>query len=107
MAGAAAELVGLLPQLEACGHGAASFHKGQTSSLAFDFLLSPRSSHAGAQLARLNFEVNQKTARTSVAHGASQVALDVERQNGVDLGGAKALMKEARAAILAVRHVVF
>jgi len=88
LAGAAAELVGLLPQLEACGHGAASFHKG-------------------TQLARLNLEVSQKTERASVAHGVSQLALDVERQNGADLGGAKALMKEARAAILAVRHVVF
>ena len=107
MAGAAAELVGLLPQLEACGHGAASFHRGQTSSHALDHLLPPRSLHAGTQLARLNLEVSQKIERASVAHGVSQLALDVERQNGADLGGAKALMKEARAAILAVRHVVF
>ena len=38
LAWAAAELVDLLPQLGACGHGAVSFHKGMASRSIYPFV---------------------------------------------------------------------
>ena len=48
-----------------------------------------------------------KSNARGAAIGTAGLTLDVERANGIDVEAAKALMAEARGAILAVREAVF
>jgi hypothetical protein len=43
---------------------------------------------------------------TSAGNSASQVARDVDRQNGIDTEGVGALVKEARRVIIAARSAL-
>ena len=44
--------------------------------------------------------------RTVGGNGLSQVARDVDRQNGIDMDGMGALVKEARRVIIAARSAL-
>ena len=48
----------------------------------------------------------QSGLRTSAGNAPSKVARDVDRQNGIDADGVRALVKEARQVIIAARSAL-
>jgi len=88
LAATASELVDILPNLSSCRRAASSFRKGVLS-------------RGGGQRA------TKKNKQTLVADSTTSLGPDIEKQNNIDFFATRSLMSEARAAIIAVRQMIF
>ena len=88
MASAVSELVDVLPKLASCRRGESFVSNATPTS---DFMVT-------------QLKASMRTAGSAVA---SQMVKDVDSKNGIEADAVRALMKEARHAVIAARSALF